>query len=178
MITSARRRATEELIKAIAENRQHSYWGVLASDVTVAHDAYLPEHIGKHGIPLIIQASGTPRQLGMEADADDIDSWRNDTLGLFTRFNGETVPHNDKDSNNQPSPISGYYAIINKKLKFTGYSCVIPMIQLPADNTWYDTHTPSEYISTVIKLALFYCFKEGDNVADAIMSFTKKGKEN
>lgn len=243
---------TLEVIKAIAGNLQHGYWGVLASLVRVENGAFLPFHLGAHGLPLIanvrrfaassklnnaitihgdgtvddrdigatfrLYSSGFPYDVliaasinsligsqsfeahaytvgvtglaipydvdnpnaldiidadymaGMEADPDEIDSYRNDRNGLFgTR-------HDSYDENGIRSELSGYWSIVNKQLKFTGYECKVPLIQFyEADCV---TRTPYAYLSTIVKLSPLWNLKEGDNLVGIAQTLVNAGMDD
>lgn len=162
-ITKSRKWASLEVIKAIATNPQHGYWGQLAEYLDVDHNDFLPDHVGTHGIPQITPFANAQPIIGKEADPDEVDSYRNDTHGLYTRIAGETVLHDQADSNGMASPVAGFYSIVNNQIKFTGYECAVPVIQI--DEELVDTLTPNAFLPTVVKLAVFMNLKEGDNLA-------------
>lgn len=168
VITKSRLYGTIEVIKAIAKNPQHGYWGALASQVEVEHDSFIKGFTGSVGIPQIQPFTGAKFQTGMKADPDEIDSYRNDEIGQFSK-----TPHNQKDANDMPSPVALYYSIVNSQVKFTGKVCTVPMIRLRDVN--YDTKLPFELIPTVLKLAVFYCLKEGDNLGQIAQPFYQMG---
>lgn len=166
-VTKSRIWATIEVVTAIAENRSHGFWGALAEMYEVDHNELLPPHRGEHGIPQITVSGYDEEIAGIPADPDDIDSWRNDTLGLHSRLCGETVPHDTVDSNGVPSHLAGKYSIVNSLVKFTGESCEVPIIRF--DEARCATKTPEFALPTIVKLAVWFNQKEGDNIAPIAM---------
>lgn len=175
-VAKSRIYATLEVVKAIAKNPQHGYWGALAAKVSVVHDDFLPPHLGQHGIPLITPFSGANERAGMKADPDEVDDYRNDTLGLFTSSLGMAIPHNQADSNGMPSPVSGFWSIVNNQLKFTGHSARVPMIQFSEADC--DAKTPVAYLPTIVKLAPLWNLKEGDNLAGIAAQLVSAGRDD
>lgn len=177
VIVKSRIYGTLEVVKAIARNPQHGLWGALAEYIDVEHNDLLPAHLGAHGIPQITLACGcSEERIGVEADPDEIDSYRNDSLGLHTRICGETVAHDCADSNGMPSPVAGYYSIVNGQLKFTGSSAEVPMIRF--DEARAATHTPVIYLSTIVKLAPLFNLKEGDNLLGLAQILVSVGRDD
>lgn len=176
VVTKSRIYATLEVVKAIAKNPQHGWWGEFADYEDVDHNEFLPDHLGAHGIPMIVPFAGAPEQIGTEADPDEIDSYRNDTNGLFTRMNSETVAHDAKDSNDMPSVVSGLWSIVNGQLKFTGKSCSVPMVFFRELDC--ATRTPADYLSTIVKLSPLYNLKEGDNLFQLASLLVADGKND
>lgn len=174
LITAARVYGTMEVIKAIAQNTSHGFWGAIAADVAVAHNDFLPEHEGQVGIPLIVPYDGGTARDGYPADPDAIDSFRNDSLGLYTRSFGVAVAHNAADGAGIPSRTAGYYSLINSRFKFSGFSAVIPMIQLTS--TVISTKLPYSLAPTVAKLAPLYALKEGDNLIGLAQLLVQAGQ--
>lgn len=173
-VTKSRIWATIEVVTAIAENRSHGYWGALAEMWEVDHNELLPPHLGEHGIPQISVSGYDEEIAGIPADPDDIDSWRNDTLGLHSRLCGETVPHDSVDSNGVPSHLAGKYSIVNSLVKFTGESCEIPIIRF--DEARCATKTPEFALPTIVKLAPLWNLKEGDNLIGLASVLVEAGR--
>jgi hypothetical protein len=175
-ITRSRIYGTLEVIRAIARNPQHGYYGVLMEMVDVAHNDQLPAHEGSPGIPTITPSSDDPTitMTGEPAEPAEIDSYRNDTLGLYTRSGGETVAHDALDSNGQPSVVAGYYSFQNGQVKFAGARCQVPLIQM--DEESIALYTPATYISTIVKLAPLWNLKEGDNLVGIAQTLVADGK--
>ncbi|MEQ1763845.1 MAG: hypothetical protein ABL984_11965 [Pyrinomonadaceae bacterium] len=167
-VTRSRVYGTIEVVKAIAENPQHGYWGELADFEDLDHDDLLPAYLGKHGIPRIIPFPGGPELTGKEADPDEIDSYRNDTISQFA-----SVAHNVADENDMPSPVSLYWSIVNSQLKFTGHICEVPMVIYP--ETDVASRTPEAYLPTIVKLAPLWNLKEGDNLVGIAQALVAAG---
>jgi hypothetical protein len=167
-ITQARIESGMEILRAIASNPQHGWFGSLCTLVAVAHDAFIPAHDGEVGIPRIVPYSGATAREGIPADPDEIDSYRNDLPGAAFysgALDGVQVAHDQVDANGYPSPLSCRYSIVNNRFKFTGYSAQIPLIQLT--RTMADASVPDVYEATIVKLAIPKLVKEGDSL-DAI----------
>ena len=150
-----RRDAAYEVIRAAASNTDGSYWGEWAALTDVDNDAFLPAHAGEPGIPVIVPFSGAPAREGMEATPQEIGAWRDDSLLLYA-----SVAHDQADENLMPSAVSCRYSLLNKRLKFTGLSCQVPLI-IPTDDM-ADTKIPVDIAPTVVKLAIPKLCKEGD----------------
>ena len=176
LITQARLKATTDVIRAIARNPSNGYWGAIALPVNVLHNQLLPEHEGEIGIPEIVPFTNAQPRAGVPADPDDIDSYRNDFLGLYTRAFGVSTAHNMADVAGMPSRVSGYYSIVANRIKFTGATCKIPMIQL-TDST-LNSKLPYAYVPTVAKLAPMYALKEGDNIMSMVQMLYADGKQD
>lgn len=117
------------------------------------------------------EAEPMPYQAGYKADPDEIDSFRNDTLGLFS-----SVAHDAVDENDMPSELAMFWSIVNQQLKFTGYDCKIPMIQfIEADCA---TKTPVFAIPTIVKLAPLFNLKEGDNLVGIAQTLASAGMDD
>ncbi len=161
-VTHSRRMATMEVLRAIAGNTQHGYWSEIAELVPVAEDSSIPPHDGALGLPWIAPFPGARFRTGFKADPDEIDSYLSDTLGIHSRVDGVRVPHNEADASGMPSPVSGYYSLVNSHFKFTGFRCAIPMICVTEEIC--DTRLPESLMPTIEKLALKSHYKEGDNL--------------
>lgn len=153
-VHAARIEAGMEILRAIAGSPQNSFHGSLASLVTVAHNAFLPAHDGEPGIPVITPFSGGTPVDGTPEKPGRIDSYRADPLtSIYTgTSDGVRVAHDAADALGLPSPIAGRYSIVNGRLKFTGLSAQVPLIQLT--RTMADTGVPEQYEPTVVKLAI------------------------
>jgi hypothetical protein len=174
-VTRARTMATMAVVDAIAKNPQHGLWGALATKVPVGHNQFLPAHTGAIGIPIVSFGAGDERE-GQEADPIDIDAWRNDTRGLYTTVNGRIVPHYALDQNGMPSPVAGFYSIVNKRLKFTGAGCRVPMIQYKESDV--AAKTPEFALATIVKLSIQYNLKEGDNLLPLGQALISSGESD
>lgn len=180
-VVKSRIYGTLEVIKAIAGNAQHGFWGVLASEVTVAHNAFLPAYFGVHGLPQIMPAEdwNGEAMTGVEADPDEIDSWRNDNPTVFSLHNrlcGDDAVHNELDGEGLPSVNTGRYSLVNSQLKFTGYECTIPMVVYQESDC--ATKTPIFALPTIVKLAPLWNLKEGDNLNGIASTLVTAGQND
>ena len=175
-ITRSRKLGTMEVLRAISKNPQHGAWMQLAAYIDVDHNSPLPIHDGAHGIPQIIPFTDAPEMTGKPADADDIDSWRADGNGLFTRVLGKIVAHDGVDFMGMPSQYAGFYDVTHGVIKFTGKTCKIPLINLT--DAMCDTKLPISLADTVIKLAPLYNLREGDNLVGIAATLVAEGKKD
>lgn len=152
-VHAARVHAGMDVLRAVAQNPRNSYFGSLATLVTLTHNSFLPAFDGEPGIPLIVPYSGAQAIDGIPATPSEIDSYRSDpTSSVYTGArDGVRVAHDASDSG-LPSPVSCRYAIVGGRFKFTGYSAQIPLIQLT--RTMADTGVPENYEPTVVKLSI------------------------
>lgn len=171
VIEKSRVYGTLEVIRAIARNPQHGLWGAYAAKVSVDHDAFLPAHVGVHGVPLIVPYAGGNERIGILADPDEIDDYRNDTIGQFS-----DTAHDQTDDNFMPSEVSGFWSIVNKQLKFTGYSARVPLIQITEEEV--AAKTPVEFMPTIVKLAPLWNLKEGDNLVGIAAQLVAAGQKD
>lgn len=156
-VIAARTEAGLEVLRAIAANPQNGHYAAAATLVSIAHNAFLPAHDGEPGIPIIRAFDGGPLMEGRPATPDEIDSYRMDPgseLIYSGGADGDAVAHNEADANNLPSPVAGFYSIVNGRFKFTGFSAEIPLIQVTRAMAETVSAIPEMYESTVIKLAV------------------------
>jgi len=176
-VYAARVRAGTDILKAIAGSPQNGFHGSLSVLVTVANSAFLPAHDGEPGIPLIVPFSGAPARQGVRATADEISSWRNDTMGVYSRgTNGAIVVHSAADSNGMPSPVACRYSIVKGHFTFTGFSAQVPLIQLT--RTMADTGVPDSYEPTLVKLIVPKLVKPGDAMSALAAEFQRAGERD
>lgn len=154
-VHAARIAAGMEVLKAIASNPQQSYFASLTTLVTVAHDAFLPGHDGEPGIPVIVPFDGAAAREGIPADPDEIDAYRSDIADtpLYTgALDGQPVAHDQASPSGRISPIACRYSLVNGRLKFTGFSAQVPLVQLT--RAMADTGIPENYEPTIVRLAI------------------------
>lgn len=97
---------------------------------------------------------------GTRKSYEDVVSYReNPVIGAFGRLYGDGL-HNEPNPENttQASPLAGFYAIVNERFYFTGYSAQIPLALFSESD--YDK-IPASYEATVMKLAFGYLAKDG-----------------
>lgn len=175
-VTQARIEAGMEVLRAIASNPQNGFHGSLATLVTVTHNQFLPAHDGEPGVPTITTfPSGTVLD-GIPADPDEIDSYRFNPGAYSGGYDGVAVSHDSSAGGGIPSPVAGRYSIVNGRIKFTGYSAQIPLIQLT--RAMADTSVPENYEPTVVKLAIPKLVKEGDNLANYASAYAQAGQQD
>jgi hypothetical protein len=123
----------------------------------------IPEHIGPIEAVRIQAYTGGPFSAGIPKDADDIDSMRNDTLGLY-----DPIAHNV-----QGSSLSGYFKVIGNELHFTGLAAVA---RIAIFTRTADCQSPEVYADAVLSLAVMNLLKEGDSAPFAQM-FSQQGQQ-
>lgn len=175
-VTRSRILGTMEVLRAIARNPQHGYWGKLAQYQPIAHGEFLPAHDGIHGVPQIQAFTDAPFLNALPADVDQIDAWRADGNGLHTRVLGFDVAHDQADFMGLPSSVAGFYNITNKVLSFTGSVCRIPLITLT--EAMCNTHLPISLTATVVKLAPLFNLREADNLAQIASMLVGEGQKD
>jgi len=176
-IENARIQSGMEVLRAISMNPENGHYGALVQDIAVEHNTQIPDHDGETGIPKIVPFDGSAAREGIPADPDEIDSYRNDTLGLYSAaLDGTSVLHDQPDQNNLPSPVSLKYSIVAGRFKFTGLSAVIPMIQLTREMA--DAQIPENYEPTVVKLSIAKTVKEGDNLYQYAQAYAQAGQQD
>lgn len=178
-IRQARIESGMEILRAIARNPQHGYYGPLSVLTTVAHNAFLPVHDGEPGVPLIVPYSGAAAREGRPRSPDQIDSYRNDLSAspIYSgALDGAQVAHNQADADGRPSPVSCLYSLVNGRFKFTGHTAQIPLVQLT--RAMADTAVPETYEPTLVKLSIPRLTKEGDNLAEISERFRAWGQED
>ncbi len=153
-----------EVLRAISANPQNGHHGSLCVMVTMTNGQFLPAHDGEMGVPQIVPFSGAQAVDGQPTKAGRVDSWRADPAGAGAVYSGAAdgtpVAHNLADSDGRPSPVAGFYEVVNGRFKFTGHTAQIPVIQLT--RAMADTGIPEVYEDTVIKLAIPKLVKVGD----------------
>lgn len=194
-IAAARRKATLEVVRAVAENPNHGLWKSLAEETEVQHDAFLPPYLGAIGVPQFEVQIGEGEPVvsaGLEERPELVDAYRNDPLGLFTGFMSIAPISADGAMTDLTSGYQGYpsrtacrYSIMNNRLKFTGAKCKIPLVPFVEPNgetpevfnNYIDarTYKLAAYFPTVVKLAMQYLIKEGDNLMPIALNLTNLG---
>ena len=151
-IQQAVREAALMIAKAIVVNPRHAHRGLFVSDTPTpfTHGEELPDMAGEMDLVEIQPYSEAVWQTGVLRDIQQIESFRLNTNELYS-----TIPHDQPNS-----PLSGYYALSNNKIYFTGNACrgYFPEI----DRTAVLGQIPDEYESTWVSLAIGLTPKEGD----------------
>lgn len=153
-IRQAIKEAALQIARAIVINPQHVHRGVFVSGTptSVTHASELPDMAGEMDLVEIEPYSGGTWQTGVLRDIQQIESYRANPSNLYS-----TLAHNV-----QNSPLTGYYALSNNKIYFTGNACRIyfPVI----DDATVINLVPDEYEGTWVALAIARAVKEGDNL--------------
>lgn len=154
-ITEATREAALMIARAICINPNHVHRNlyVSASPTSLTHGGELPDMAGE-GDPVEIQlVSGGAYYVGTPRTAQQIDSWRQSGLSAIYG----SVAHNSANS-----PLGGYYAITNGRIRFTGNAA--QMYHPVIGRTTAASLVPDEYEDTWVKLGVGLSIKEGDNL--------------
>lgn len=152
-ITEAVREAAMMIARAILANPTHVHRNLFVSGTptSLTHGSELPDMAGESDLIEIQPYSGASWFTGVPKTPQQIDSFRDNPSNLY----GTT-------HTTQGSPLAGYYAIDNGRVKFTGYAA---RIYVPAiDRTTVTGLIPDEYEPTWVKLGAGLCLKEGDNL--------------
>lgn len=176
-ITQARVESGLEILRAVAQNPQSPHFGALSALVTVTHDDFLPDHDGEPGVPVIVPFAGGEPGEGVPADPDEIDSWREDAGGVYSDVLGTgAVAHDEADGEGRPAPVSRRYSIVSGRLKFTGHSAQIPLVQLTRQKA--DEEVPLAYEPTLVKLSVGKLVKEGDRLVGLYGLYAQAGQQD
>lgn len=179
-ITSARRKATMEIIEAIAASPAHGCWQQLATNHAVSSGEYLPAFLGTPGIPQIKAFDGAEFGDGIEERPEMIDYYRSPMAdNLQQTLNDAPMSKHDLPYQFMPARGSGRFSIRNNRIKITGFDCYVPLILLPdseALNAYCDDHLPAFSAPACIGLAFQYLIKEGDNILPVAQGLINFGK--
>jgi hypothetical protein len=157
------RDADAQVCLAICETPGHGYRSLFLTDTTLTHGAMIPDHIGPIESVRIQPYTGAQFMAGRPKDADDIDSYRNDTLGLY-----DTVAHNITGSS-----LAGYYSVIGNEIRFTGFAAKALLANFTRTT---DCQSPEVYADAVLSLAVMNLVKEGD-AAPFAQFFAQQGQQ-
>lgn len=165
-ISEAVREAALEIARVICSNPRHPHRGVFVSGTPIAltHGGEVPDMSGEGDAIQIQRYSGASFTIGTPRNAQQIESYRLNPSGLYGSLAHDT----------QNSPLSGYYAIQNGRIYFTGNAAQIytPVI----NRTTVTGLIPDECEGVWVALSVFLCMKEGDNlqpVAQAYAAFAQ-----
>ena len=157
-----------QIARAIVVNPDHAHRGlyVSATPTSVTHAAELPDMAAELDLVEIEPYSGGTWQTGVLRTIQQIESYRLNVNNLYS-----SLAHNA-----QNSPLSGYYAVSNSKIYFTGNACRIyyPVI----DDATVINLIPDEYEGTWVALAIARTIKEGDNLAPVAQYYYQLGAQD
>lgn len=147
-----------EVCRTICETHGHSERGTFVSNESVTYGAELPSHIGDAGIPIITPYTGANTILGRRKSYEEIDSYRRNPETDWGKVYGDV--NHDQEDGGKPSPLAGFYAIVDNRFYFTGLSATVPLAIADNTSTTIDK-TPLSYEPTVLKLAMGNLAKDG-----------------
>jgi len=157
-IEQAVKEAALMIAKAIVINPNHVHRNAfVGSYTTLNNDAELPDMSGEPEVVMIKPyeaASGEGEwRVGIPRNVQQIQDFRINANDLYSNTAHDA----------QGSPLSGYYAIQNGRIYFTGHEARIyfPLIS----SSTVTTLIPDEYEPTWVSLAVGLTVKEGDNLA-------------
>lgn len=179
-ITLARRNSAIRVIEAIGSNPSHSYWTELKTEVEVAYGDNIPACYGQIGKPQIQPTSDDTFQEGVPASAARIETIIDDANGCVTDLLGEGSFSHSTRREGALSPFTGLYDTSNGVIKFTGYACKIPMIQVPTTHggieTLADGNVPYDLIHTVVRLTIGEVIPKGDSMYNFSLACAAEGQ--
>lgn len=148
-----------QLLRSICQDENNNHRVLFTTDVTVAHRDRLPDCIGPYGKPVIRPHSGVAADAFEASDdsktVEEIEDYRRNPQNIYS-----SVAHNAADGAGNPSPISRFARIRNKKIYFTGYECKVPVTTFTRADV--DTKIPADMEDTWFKLAMGLAKKKGD----------------
>ena len=164
-IRQAVKEAALMIARAIIVNPEHAHRGLFVSNTptAVTHSSELPDMAGEMDLVEVQGYDGGPWQTGVLRNIQQIESYRANPSNLYS-----TLAHNA-----QNSPLSGYYAVSNNKIYFTGHACRVYFPSLD-DATVIDL-IPDEYEGTWVALAIARTVKEGDNLFNVAQYYYQTG---
>jgi hypothetical protein len=153
-IAEAWREAAMMIGRAIISNPNHSHRNlfVSATPTALTHQGELPDMSAEMDIIEIEPYSGADYITGTPRTVQQIESFRTNPSNLYS----------DTAHNVEGSPLSGYYAIKNGRVYFTGYAArgYFPLL----DRSTVSALIPDEYETAGVCLGVGLCVKEGDNL--------------
>lgn len=175
-VDAARIASGMEILRAVSRNTGHGFYGAMTTLVTVANNAYLPAHDGEPGIPVIVPFLGAAAREGIPADPDEIDAYRNDSLtrpSFSGTLDGVAIPHDQADADGKMAPTALRYSLVNKRLKFTGLTCQVPLVQI--SRAMADSGVPENYEATIVKLSLLRLVQPGNQYYQRALGYAAEG---
>lgn len=165
-ITNARQQAALEVLSAISTNPQHGYFGELSSLVSVNHNDFLPAHDGEIGTPKIIPYQGATARDGIPADADEVDSYRNNPASYTGAIDGIVIEHD------QPNATKIEGAILTSSLNTGGAGYAVGDTGTIATGDGMATYEVLTVLAGVVVTYTLHNRGSAYNVANAIATAT------
>jgi len=167
-IQQAVKEAALSIARAIVGNPNHAYRGnfVSSTPTVFTHAAELPSMAADLDVVEIQNYSGGSWNVGVTRDIQQIESYRDNPNQVYS-----TLEHNVEGS-----PLSGYYALGNSRIYFTGHSArgYFPVI----DASTVSSLIPDEYEPTWVSLAVGLTPKEGDNILPIAQYYLQIGMQD
>jgi hypothetical protein len=164
-VAEAVREAAMMIAKAIVANPSHVHRNVFVSGTptSLTHGSELPDMSGESDIIEIQPYTDAEWITGVPKSPQQIDSFRANSNNFYS-----SLLHNAEDS-----PLGGFYAIDNGRIKFTGENAriYIPVI----DRDTVGDVIPDEYEDTWVSCAVPLCLKEGDNLQGIAGMYAQMG---
>lgn len=166
-IKQAVKEAAATIAKTIVMNSNHVHRAAFVSDTPTefaTSGAELPDMAGEMDLVEIKPYStATSWQTGVLRDIQQIESFRANPSQLYSE-----IAHDAEHS-----PLTGYYALSNNRIYFTGYKArgYYPVI----NNTTVINLIPDEYEGTWVALTIGRTVKEGDNLFDIAQFYYSQG---
>lgn len=129
--------------------------------VEVAHGTALPAHYGAHGVPRITPYDGAEAKFikeGVRKSVEEIASYRENPEVLATAKLYSDFDHDQSGDGGFPSPLAGFYSVVENVFYFTGVSAVVPLAQILDGD---EDLIPAEVEPAICFLALGKLAKDG-----------------
>lgn len=161
-ITEACREGAMMIAKAILANPNHIHRNlfVSATPTTLTHAGELPDMAGDGDLIQIQKYDGGDWETGVPRAVQQIDSFRANPSTLYAAL-AHTV---------QNSPLAGYYAIDNGRIKFTGFAA--RMFHPAITRATVTDVIPDEYEDVWVATGVMLSLKEGDNMQPVAGHYT------
>jgi hypothetical protein len=166
-ISQAVREAALTICRSIVSNpfNVHRNSFISTSAASLTHQGELPDMAGEGDLIQIQPYTGADWITGVKRDIQVIESYRSNPSNLY-----DSVAHNASGSR-----LSGYYAISNGRVYFTGYAArgYFPTF----DRTTATSLIPDAAEGCWTALSVALTVKEGDNMADIAQYYMNFGMQ-
>ena len=167
-ISEAVREAALMIGAAICANPNHVHRNVFVSGTPTAltNDGEMPDMSGESDLIEIQPYSAASYITGIPRTAQQIDDYRTNYNSAYGSLSHTT----------QGSPLTGFYAITNGRIKFTGNAAqgYFPLLS----RSTITTLIPDEYEPAWVKLSVGLCIKEGDNLMPEATTYYNWGLQD